>query len=94
LWTSDVRAALTIILALAASSARAQSLDDSFANGGGIYITVPDCMVYVTRVNEPPLVDWRCAEKLAERDGPGPGMAHEYARALIAVRDHKYEEKK
>jgi hypothetical protein len=89
-----VRAAALIILALATTSASAQPLDNSFANGGGIYITVPDCMVYVTRVNEPPLIDWRCAENLAERDGPGPGMAHEYARALIAVRDHKYEEKK
>ena len=52
-----------------------------------------NCMVYLSRVVVPALIDWRCAEEVAHMDG-GDDLAKEFARALIAVRDHDYVEKK
>lgn len=52
-----------------------------------------NCTVYLSRVVVPALIDWRCAEEVAQMDG-GDDMAKEFSRALIAVRDHDYVEKK
>lgn len=51
----------------------------------------PGCVFLQTRVNEPPLIDWPCAEKFAAQDGYSE--AKTIAQALIDVRDHRYEEK-
>jgi hypothetical protein len=52
-----------------------------------------DCTIYETRVQAPPLIDWRCAEETAAMDG-GDDLAKNFARALLAVRDHDYEERR
>lgn len=51
-----------------------------------------DCTVYETRVQAPPLIDWHCAEETAAMDG-GDVFVKNFARALLAVRDHDYEER-
>lgn len=50
-----------------------------------------DCVIYQTRVMQPPLIDWHCAEETADMDG-GSDLAKNFASALLAVRDHRYEE--
>jgi hypothetical protein len=52
---------------------------------------VQDCIIYQTRVMQPPLIDWHCAEETADMDG-GNDLAKNFATALLAVRDHRYEE--
>ena len=58
---------------------------------GGIAFVEVDCVVYETRVMKPPLIDWKCAEEAANMDG-GNDLAKNFAIALLAVRDHRYEE--
>ena len=52
-----------------------------------------ECIVYQTRVAGAPIIDWECAEATANMDG-GDYYAKNFARAIIAVRDHDYVERK
>jgi hypothetical protein len=80
----------SLLLATTAAAQDAPKFDSSTS----FVLTVPpllNCWFYQTRVNQPPLVDWKCAEKIAAQDGYDP--AKEIADALLAIRDHRYEEK-
>lgn len=50
------------------------------------------CTLYQEIMGRAPVIDWSCAEKTAAKDG-GDAYAKLLARALVAVRDHSYEEK-
>jgi len=96
---SEMRAAVAVALSFAVTPAHAQDIGSPpiapWTRGAESVLNVgPNCSFFETRVNQSPLIDWICAEKFADLDGPGYNKVNEIARALIAVRDHKYEERK
>jgi hypothetical protein len=87
-----IRGALLSAALAAVPAATGPSHVSPQPDDGGIEFIEVECVVYQTRVNNPPLIDWKCAEDLAEGDG-GDYYDKNFAIAILAVRDHRYEER-